>query len=339
MDKFIELDKYLRYNKNEKIIIHFSEIEEMIGQKLCKSAYVYYAYWKTSGTHYLANLIEECGYKIFQVDLKKQILNLVKIGQYHKEDKISISKPKPMINAPVKNKKFPTSFKEEILLTVPISLTNLENDKNLMVKINKHNSEIVETLIEKDPQYQKKSRKVFDEHFKNDDFDEDVYFDIIKKIAVENSTRSSTKVCRMIARFIINPNNNFLKGLEEGDPKLVDKLKENLINNGERKEKSLPSKVCRYLNEWVFKGHAFTINDSVVRAVLPYYLSYYKIDKSYWYGKELDKLSYVSFFEIFNQLYEKVGNLNRHEIDHILWYSYKNDNIRMEIARAFTSVL
>ena len=64
------------------------------------------------------------------------------------------------------------------------------------------------------------------------------------------------------------------------------------------------------MNEWLYYEDSFTINDSVVRKVLPYYLAYYKIDKSLWYGKNLDDLSYVEFFRLFNALKDLILEMN-----------------------------
>ena len=54
----------------------------------------------------------------------------------------------------LQNRAAPTSLDEELLLTVPDNLTELERDKYLMVCLNKHNSDIVEGYIAIDPSYQ-----------------------------------------------------------------------------------------------------------------------------------------------------------------------------------------
>ena len=77
----------------------------------------------------------------------------------------------------------------------------------------------------------------------------------------------------------------------------------------------------------------------MVRAILPYYLAYYKIDRTLWQGKNFEKLSYIEFYTIFSAVRDKVVVLNNHQLDHLIWYAYKNDNIRSEVAKALSQVL
>lgn len=68
-NKFDALKKYLQETNQDVATLSFSEIEEIIGTKLCKSAYNYSAYWHPSPTHTLPNTILDAGYKITLVDL------------------------------------------------------------------------------------------------------------------------------------------------------------------------------------------------------------------------------------------------------------------------------
>ena len=74
MDKFYGLHRYLKYNKEQEMTLTFAKIEELIGQRLCASAYKYQAYWSPSKTHILPNTIEECGYRIVRLDLKQKTI-------------------------------------------------------------------------------------------------------------------------------------------------------------------------------------------------------------------------------------------------------------------------
>ena len=79
MGKFYPLTKHLT-NQNEKtIVLSFPEIEQIISEKLCYSAYTYKAYWFPSRTHMLPNAIIEAGYKIDDIDLGKQRIILKRI--------------------------------------------------------------------------------------------------------------------------------------------------------------------------------------------------------------------------------------------------------------------
>ena len=64
----------------------------------------------------------------------------------------------------------PTTTEEELLLTVPGNLAALERDKYLMVCLNKHNSDIVEDCIAKDPAYQSKGKAIMEKHFNASDY-------------------------------------------------------------------------------------------------------------------------------------------------------------------------
>ena len=234
--------------------------------------------------------------------------------------------------------KISMTLEEELLLTVPDNLAGLTKDKFLMVRLTKDNSDIVEKCIASDPAYQSKGKTIMEQFFNADDYSENAYSDIINRIAIENSTRTSKEAIMCLAAYCANPDNKFLELLREGELTLVDKLLEHLVKSGHRKDKSLVSKVCRYLNEWLYGGCAYTINDTVVRTILPYYLAYYKIDPQKWQGKNFAKLSYVDFYEIFSLVRCKT-NLNNHQLDHLIWYEYKNDGIRREVAKALAAKL
>ncbi len=77
-DKFGTLKQYLIDCKKESLSMTFDEIEQIIGTKLCKSAYNYSAYWVASETHTMPNTILDVGYKISSVDLIGKRINLEK---------------------------------------------------------------------------------------------------------------------------------------------------------------------------------------------------------------------------------------------------------------------
>jgi hypothetical protein len=68
-EKFAGLKQYLVLSCKSEITLSFAEIESIIGTALCKSAYTYPAYWKTSPTHTMLNTILGAGYKAASVDL------------------------------------------------------------------------------------------------------------------------------------------------------------------------------------------------------------------------------------------------------------------------------
>ena len=229
-----------------------------------------------------------------------------------------------------------------IFTTTPPQLMHLKLDKNFMPKLNEYNSKIVENCIG-DSKAKKtfldsldKAKYVF--HFTNADVKE-----IITAIAAENKTRTPQKSIDMFAEFIMDTKNNFWDRLKAGCSTLPDDLYNYVKRKANRKEKSLASKICRYLNDWVYNQMHYTVNDSFARGVLPYYLSLYNVDKDEWSKKvgkgrilktfEDDEKPYETFIIAFKQLSKKVSNLTIHQIDHLLWYCFSNDGIRFELAK------
>lgn len=71
-EKFIELSNYLREQNKQEITLTFTEIESILGDKLCNSAYKHRAYWHLSDTHTFPNSWIDEGYKLKVLDLDKQ---------------------------------------------------------------------------------------------------------------------------------------------------------------------------------------------------------------------------------------------------------------------------
>ncbi len=77
-NKFGALRKYLDECDRIELTLSFSDIEEILGTSLCKSAYSYAAYWEPSDTHILPNIIIDAGYQIELVDLLQKVVQLKK---------------------------------------------------------------------------------------------------------------------------------------------------------------------------------------------------------------------------------------------------------------------
>ena len=74
-EKFIDLKEYLQRETRNNFYLTFAEIEEIIGQPLCPSAYKYLPYWHPTETHTLAVMIYEVGFSI-EADLQHQRIRL-----------------------------------------------------------------------------------------------------------------------------------------------------------------------------------------------------------------------------------------------------------------------
>ena len=77
MGKLTGFRKYLQNNRKPYMTIAFSDIEQMIGQPLCYSAYHYRPYWSPSGhKKSMGGLIIDCGYVVDQVDFSRKTVSL-----------------------------------------------------------------------------------------------------------------------------------------------------------------------------------------------------------------------------------------------------------------------
>lgn len=217
------------------------------------------------------------------------------------------------------------------------------DDERNIVKLTKRNSDIIEDLINKDENYYPFARTLYSyfislygiEGFKENK--EKSLFAVLREIDRDNSTnvwrykhRSNFNSC---VEYISNPENHFFVRLEGGDPALPDEI----VNSCGTPLKSLSSKICKYLSEWMYpKKDNYFINDSFVRHVLPFYLDYYGVEKKDNKGNtikgstDIDKLGYESLFDLLRRLNDvaaKENNgvkLSKSRLDHILWYCYKS---------------
>lgn len=76
--KFTELRTFLENSGKVRITLTFSEIENILGETLCASAYKYKVYWYPSPTHTCALMIQEANYQVEYVDLNAKKIQVVK---------------------------------------------------------------------------------------------------------------------------------------------------------------------------------------------------------------------------------------------------------------------
>lgn len=217
---------------------------------------------------------------------------------------------------------------------------NGEKNRNYIVLLNKHNSDIVEKLIKKDDLYINFTKMVYDT-LKNENggkFPRNDYKSVlalIKIIDIENSTnvwRFNREAVRKMASYISNQKNRFWVRLTEEEEKrkeLVNDLVDASYVDGASEARSLASKVCKYIAEHEFKNNnLYYINDSFVRHVLPFYMKYYNSEDPVCIVNDID---YATLYTHLKKLHDKVNETYRGEkpisksrFDHIMWYCYKN---------------
>jgi hypothetical protein len=331
--KYALFTEFLKNSNNEEVRMTFDEINQMVGMPTV--AWSDRSAWANCTTIHATPFQrswQNAGYYVAEIDMQSGSVLFAQMGFLVKQNLQTVLQE--TATPPQK----PQSCQELLMLTRPDNLKELENDEYFMVALSQNNSKLVEDCIQHDPAYQSKGKGIMEARFKDGDYSKEAYYSIIKRIVTENSTRTGDDDVLLFAKYCADLDNKFLERVKDGDIKLVDDICKHVEEKGGKKIKSLASKVCKYLNEWKFNGYAYTINDSVVRAILPYYFAYYNIDGSLWKNKDFDKLSYEEFYGVFSELRNKT-KLNNNELDHLIWYAYKNDSIRTEIAKALSKVL
>lgn len=226
------------------------------------------------------------------------------------------------------------SIEQLITLTTPDDIKNagFKLDENYMIALTPDNAAKALECIKGNKRYEKSSYEVYYNKLGKSlrDYSKEELKNILWCVARSNSTRSSNENISVIADWIFKNLTQFLKRLENGDTTLIDELA--TIKGLSRKEKSLSSKICAYLCELEFKQSKFAVNDTVVRRILPYYLNYYGISTE---NKALENYSYSEIIALIDKIIENLSEkMNYTEIDQIIWYCYRNDPVRSQIAVA-----
>lgn len=200
-------------------------------------------------------------------------------------------------------------------------------DENGMLLLTQKNFEIISDSYEKDQDLHSTYSGI-EVYVEKSDYALDDYMKIIQSIAAINHTRTSQNACMEISELAVK--HDLLSKIKNGETCIVDVMIEEMTI---RKERSLLSKVCRYLETWKCDSKNFTINDSILRLVLPYYLYNYDNDEETRYEKMKDDVTFNEYLSNCNSLLRKCEIENLHELDYLLWYFYSKDSIRLEIIK------
>ena len=222
-------------------------------------------------------------------------------------------------------------LKADELINLTCPKGGFEFDENGMLLLTKGNFDIIRDSYFKDQDLNSTYLEI-KAYKEKTDYTKADYEKIIKSIADKNHTHTPEKAIQDIAKLAVGK--NLLESIKNGKTSIVDEMVEEMTI---RKERSLLSKVCRYLETWIFekekldsKDFTFTINDSILRTVLPYYLYKY-VDEQY--KKMKDDITYEEYLSSCKILSEKCEIKNLHELDYLLWYFYSKDSIRLEIIK------
>ena len=202
--------------------------------------------------------------------------------------------------------------------------------------LTRRNADLIEGYIAKDPKYPNNMSPIIRdlgiyqngtpiseicEIMGNSDLNKFVW-----QVAVSNSIQGKTHATKqLITNYILGCGANFYERLENGDLRLVQDMVSYIVSRGGRHECSWCSKICKYLNEYLFNNDKYFIYDGNVKKRLNVYRVYYGLPKiSRKNIEHCDVNWYVNFFnsleELRNQLKDK---LTRSEIDHIMWGFHK----------------
>lgn len=230
---------------------------------------------------------------------------------------------------PVTNNKKPNTWFSSHITTLKLAIAN-----SFVVELTKSNSAIIDADLKANPSYNLLFTKKMFEYYclKNGgsfpEHNRDAVLDLIVMIDYENSTniwryKDKRDYINKMADYIVEPANDFWNRLDKGEIKLVDDL--NPEQDKIKGPRSLSSKVCKYLSEMKNPTkHNYYINDTVVRHVLPYYLSYFGLPMTNKTRTYFDNISYRELFDYLDNINNHLGNiLNRDEIDRIMWYCYR----------------
>ena len=281
MDKYIYLIDYLKRERRDDFYLDLKQIEEISGVELPKSAYEYSAYWSTSGTHYLANQICDCGFKV-NPDLRNKRIRLIRTGT-------AVNRTERIVNKP---KRIRTSRKRE-----DIPQPSKELVEHYLVKWNE---------LEDYASQEEAVNRVFKDYNSNKELE-----NILIKCSILNDFYS-TNIFKIypVAKHILSLGID--ERLKAGDPTLVDEIAKINIGSKVKNFYSFASKYCSHHNQL-----EFPIYDSYVHKVLKYYRN---VDGFFEFD-ETDLKAYPKFKSILIQFrsFYNLEEYNLKELDKFLW--------------------
>lgn len=226
-------------------------------------------------------------------------------------------------------------------LSIEISIRDIRDElKHYICPLTKSNSQIIEKETVNQLNSQVKILKKLG-IFQNSSSVQDIQKaltranleDFVWQVAISNSIQGKTKQSKVaIADFILNKGAMFYIRLKNGDWTLVEKM-EVFVSSKSRHECSWCSKVCKYLQEYLFDGDSYYIYDNNVVDKLNDYRDYYGLKKTV--KKTIDVKVTAQWYEnlckSLDELKAKSPGLSRTEVDHILWgyEKFKVDLVRI----------
>ena len=224
--------------------------------------------------------------------------------------------------------------------------------RNNIVLLNRKNANKIENAIKQDKDSIEFARQMYEALFKgktkkyvieklikNNNRELAI---LLRLIDIDNSTNvwryseEGKDAFKEVVKYIIDKKNCFFDKLKNKNIDLPDEL---LKKARKHKDiKSFCSKVCKFLNDYIYNNNGYYINDTYVRRALPFYLKYYGISQIKVKGhlqrvnkwSSIDNLSYADLHKALDLLNEtanqkhKGKKIKKSELDLIIWYCYKS---------------
>lgn len=227
------------------------------------------------------------------------------------------------------------SITEQLRKLIEDLQLEFDSDNNIVL-LTRNNADKIENAIKNDMNYYPFAKRLYNslgkEAVKNNT--DRALCALIREIDRDNYTNvwryGNRANLEAIVTYILDSNNNLWERLDKGDIELVSEMTEE--RHGGSAVKSLSSKVCKYLSEFIYEKDNYYINDSYVRSALLFYLDYYNVDHNNLLSTNaVNNLSYRDLFSYLEKLREAANKLitndiliTKNELDHILWYCYKS---------------
>ena len=227
-----------------------------------------------------------------------------------------------------------------------IDFTNpyeFDMDKNGLPTFSKKNVLFMQAIIDNDSNYSNDREGSFSRVF-NLSFPKDLekLKEAIKIIDKENSTHIYVNnwLDEIVSSLYEYGIEKLGKNIESGNKEIV-----NAISKvGEKNHFSFATKLCAYFNRYCFNKDDYSIYDSILENILPYYAFVY-LGKELWNKNKNSNVRkfYYNNYESYNNLIGEIiesakiindnQDLTRKDFDNILWYYYKGRDDRQKKAK------
>ena len=128
--KFAGLNNYFENLEEDRVELTFQQIEGLIGEGLCNSAYKHKEYWYADKTHTFPNNWIDNNYRMESLDLKKQRVVFVKNNPTNKEHRLSTNTPIERLKISTLSRKQPSIHIDKVTSAIKQYYEDTTNSSN-----------------------------------------------------------------------------------------------------------------------------------------------------------------------------------------------------------------